>query len=176
VPNEVRKEDRCQTEFLDRTGECLLCRYLKLELDQRERVVVENDEFVGLVPFWAIWPFETLVISRRHLPAINQLSDKKQEAFADILLQLTIRYDNLFSTSFPYSMGLHHQPFNSTSSRAWHFHAHFYPPLLRSATVRKFMVGFEMLASPQQNITAETAAKRLRELPGVHYRLAITNR
>jgi len=169
LPNEVIKEDTQQRLFLETTGTCMLCKYLDLELHQQERIVVENDHFVALVPFWAVWPFETMILSRRHISSIDHLSEDESSGLSDLLHQLTIRYDNLFKTSFPYSMGFHQRPVHSKSNSEWHLHAHFYPPLLRSATVRKFMVGFEMLATPQRDITAETAAERLRSLSGIHF-------
>ena len=129
-----------------------------------------NEHFVALVPFWAVWPFETMVISRRAVGALPDLSAGERAGLADILKRLTTRYDNLFQVSFPYSMGLHQRPTDGHEHPEWHMHAHFYPPLLRSATVRKFMVGFELLGEPQRDITAESAAARLRELPEAHYR------
>ena len=132
-------------------------------------MVCQNEHFVALIPFWAIWPFETLLLPRRHFGAMDALGAEEAEALADILRAVTIRYDNLFETSFPYSMGFHPAPTDGAAHPEWHFHAHFYPPLLRSATVRKFMVGFELLGTPQRDITAESAARRLRELPATHY-------
>jgi UDPglucose--hexose-1-phosphate uridylyltransferase len=171
IPNELATEQSAQSAYFQKHGQCLLCDYLKLETAAGERIVCQNDEFIAVVPFWAVWPFETLVIPRVHVPAIDSLSAAAQAALADILKQVTTRYDNLFQVSFPYTMGFHQNPVNDGSSHPeWHFHAHFYPPLLRSATVRKFMVGYEMLASPQRDITAESAAERLRELPAEHYR------
>lgn len=170
LPNEPAKEDRNQADYWASHGRSLLADYLELELAAQERVVVQNDHFVVVVPFWAIWPFETLLISRRHLLSIDQLSNEERDALADILKRLTTRYDNIFNISFPYSMGFHQQPTDGQPHPYWHFHAHFYPPLLRSATVRKFMVGYEMLAGPQRDITPESAAGRLREMSEVHYK------
>lgn len=169
LPNEVAKEARAQAEHLARKGSCLLCDYLALERGLGERVVDENAHFVALVPFWAIWPFETLLLPRRHAGALDDFSEEESFALADMLKRLTIRYDNLFETDFPYSMGFHQRPTDGGAHPAWHFHAHFYPPLLRSANVRKFMVGFEMLGSPQRDITAEQAALRLRNVPSHHF-------
>jgi UDPglucose--hexose-1-phosphate uridylyltransferase len=121
------------------------------------------------VPFWALWPFETLVLSRRHLGAFDDLTPAEQVDLADILRRVTIRYDNLFENSFPYSMGFHQRPSDGQPHPEWHFHAHYLPPLLRSATVQKFMVGYELLATPQRDITAESAAARLREMSEEHY-------
>ncbi len=162
IPDEAAKEDRAQADFLARRGSCLLCDYLARESAARERLVCENDAFAVIVPFWAVWPFETTVIAKRHFGGLNELANDEAGAFADILKRLTTRYDNLFSAPFPYTMGLHPSPTDGPAYPHWHFHAHFYPPLLRSATVRKFMVGYEMLASPQRDMTPEAAAEMLR--------------
>jgi UDPglucose--hexose-1-phosphate uridylyltransferase len=138
-------------------------------LNAAERVVCENDRFAVIVPFWAVWPFETIVISKEHLPSMSSLDQSSRTALADILKRMTTRYDNLFRVSFPYTMGFHQQPTDDQTHPEWHLHAHYYPPLLRSATVKKFMVGYEMLAMPQRDITAESAAERLRSLPEKHY-------
>jgi UDPglucose--hexose-1-phosphate uridylyltransferase len=143
--------------------------YLALELKSGTRIVCENAHFVAVVPFWAVWPFETLVVSRRHLTDLGALGGEERDGLADILKQITTRYDNLFRASFPYTMGFHQRPTDGEAHPECHLHAHFYPPLLRSATIRKFMVGYEMLAGPQRDITAEQAAARLRELAAEHY-------
>ncbi|MGD0764316.1 MAG: UDP-glucose--hexose-1-phosphate uridylyltransferase [Roseiarcus sp.] len=169
LPNEAAKELASQTAYRAKRGGCLLCDYLKLELASGERIVCENEHFVALAPFWAVWPFETMVLPRRHFGAFDEMSAAETRGLADLLRGLTIRYDNLFEIAFPYSMGLHPSPTDGARRPEWHFHAHFYPPLLRSATVRKFMVGFEMLGSPQRDITPESAAQRLREAPTAHY-------
>ena len=169
VPDEPRREEEQQIAFQKRHAECLLCRTAALELERQDRVVLSNDHFVVVVPFWAVWPFETLVLPRRHVRSVEELTPEERDAFADVLGRVTCRYDNVFEVAFPYSMGLHQRPTDGHSHPEWHLHAHFYPPLLRSATVRKFMVGFEMLGGAQRDITPETAAKRLRELPEVHY-------
>jgi UDPglucose--hexose-1-phosphate uridylyltransferase len=169
LPNELAKEHAAQRDYLENRRSCLLCDYLATEERARERLVCENDHFVALVPFWAIWPFETLLLSRRHFSALDEQTPAESLALADVLSQLTIRYDNLFETLFPYSMGFHQRPTDGADHSHWHFHGHFYPPLLRSATVRKFMVGFELLGSPQRDITPENAAERLRELPAAHF-------
>jgi UDPglucose--hexose-1-phosphate uridylyltransferase len=161
VPNEVAKELSSLAEWRNR---CLLCEYTKLERGAGERVVEENDAFLTVVPFWAVWPFETMVIAKRHFTAMDALSDAERDALADILRRTTARYDRLFQVSFPYSMGFHQRPTDGSAHEEFHFHAHFYPPLLRSATVRKFLVGYEMLAGPQRDITPEAAAQRLREV------------
>jgi UDPglucose--hexose-1-phosphate uridylyltransferase len=167
---EPAKEQRQQEKYLQEKNRCLLCDYLNLELQIGERIVVENDSFVVLVPFWAVWPFETLLLSRQHRRSFLDLSEKEKDDLADILKRITTRYDNLFRVSFPYSAGFHQAPTDGKKHPEWHFHMHFYPPLLRSATVRKFMVGYEMLANPQRDITPEWSAEKLRSLPEVHYK------
>jgi UDPglucose--hexose-1-phosphate uridylyltransferase len=169
LPNEPRKEQISQLDYMTTHGRCLLCDYVDLEHRSGERIFCLNDHFMALVPFWAIWPFETLVVGRRHAGSIDELSDAEQRGLADILKRLTTRFDNLFETSFPYTMGFHQTPTDDERHPEWHLHIHFYPPLLRSATIRKFMVGYEMLGTPQRDITAEQAAARLRELPERHY-------
>ena len=168
LPNEAAKELAAQRAYRAERGGCLLCDYRELELAAGERLVCANEHFVALAPFWAVWPFETLVLSRRHFGAMDEMRGAETRGLADILRSLTIRYDNLFEISFPYSMGLHQSPTDGAAHPEWHFHAHFYPPLLRSATVRKFMVGFEMLASPQRDVTPESAARRLLATPATH--------
>ena len=160
LPNEIAKELRQQESY----DGCLLCDYLQIELKEGERIVCDNEHFVALVPFWAVWPFETLVLPRAHRGALPDLDRSEQRAFADMLGLLTRRYDRLFNVTFPYSMGAHQPPTDGMPHPYWHLHAHFYPPLLRSATVRKFMVGYELLAQPQRDITPESAAQRLRDL------------
>lgn len=169
VPNEPAKEIRSQTQYHDKTGSCLLCSYFELEHRSGERIVCENEHFSAIVPFWAVYPFEVMVIGRSHRSAIDEFTEPERLAFADILQRITTRYDNLFETPFPYSMGFHQKPTDGGSHDSVHFHTHLYPPLLRSATVRKFLVGFEILGSPQRDITPETAAARLRELSETHY-------
>jgi UDPglucose--hexose-1-phosphate uridylyltransferase len=164
LPNEPVKELRQQRTYAAEHGNCLLCDYLSLELRQCQRVVCENESFVALVPFWARWPFETLVLPRRHLGALPELGPIECQGLAEMLRRLTRRYDRLFAVPFPYSMGFHQRPTDDQTYPEWHLHAHFYPPLL-SATVRKFMVGYEMLGQPQRDITPEQAAERLRQLP-----------
>jgi len=143
---------------------CLLCDYLALERTSGARLVCENEGFYALVPFWAVWPFEMIVISKEHLRGMDDLSESERTALADILKRITALYDKLFQVSFPYTMGFHQRPTDGEAHPEWHLHAHFYPPLLRSATIRKFMVGYELLGMPQRDITAESAAQRLREL------------
>jgi len=172
VPTEPAKELRATKEYAQAHGSCLLCDYLRLEMKDGARIVLQNDHFIVLVPFWAVWPFETMLLARRHVGALPELSDAERDALAEIVKRLTTRYDNLFEVSFPYSMGWHQSPTDGAAhaSRETHLHAHYYPPLLRSATVRKFMVGYEMLANPQRDLTAETAAARLREMSEALYR------
>jgi UDPglucose--hexose-1-phosphate uridylyltransferase len=169
VPNVPTRELAAMRAFLNGNEKCMLCEYLNLEIEDGERIVCENDGFVAVVPYWAVWPFETMILSRRHLASLAELDDPERGHLADILRRLTIRYDNLFETEFPYSMGFHQQPTDDESHPEFHFHAHYFPPLLRSATVQKFMVGYEMLAGPQRDITAEGAAARLRNLAETHY-------
>jgi UDPglucose--hexose-1-phosphate uridylyltransferase len=169
LQNEIIKEQHTQSAWFNDHGHTLLSDYLALEASSGERIVCENQHFVTLVPFWAVWPFETMVIPRRAIAALPEMQEEERAALADILLQTVTRYDNLFEVSFPYSMGFHQAPTDGKAHPEWHFHAHFYPPLLRSATVRKFMVGYELLCTPQRDITPEAAAQRLRELPEVHY-------
>jgi UDPglucose--hexose-1-phosphate uridylyltransferase len=162
IPEAPAKELAKQGEYLQRHGHCLLCEYLEIEVAEKTRIVFENSSFVVLVPFWAVWPFEVLICSRRHVDVLPEFSSAEQADLARILKRLTTTYDRLFDAPFPYSMGFHQAPTDGVEHPEWHFHAHFYPPLLRSATIRKFMVGFEMLGEPQRDITAETAAERLR--------------
>jgi UDPglucose--hexose-1-phosphate uridylyltransferase len=165
LPNEMLKELTSMGEYLARNQACLLCDYVLTEIEKKERLICENEHFVALVPFWAVWPFEILVIGRRHMSGIDQLTEPERDAMADVLKQVTVSYDRLFTTPFPYTMGFHQRPADGKEHPEFHLHAHFYPPLLRSATVRKFMVGYEMLAMPQRDITAEQAAARLRVPP-----------
>ncbi len=163
IPNEIQKEQDSQQKYWKSHGKTLLSDYLEQELRLQQRIVTENDHFVALVPYWAIWPFETMILSKRNVASIDHFSSEEELGFADILKTLTAGYDRLFQVSFPYSMGLHQKPSDGEAHPEWHFHTHFHPPLLRSATVRKFMVGFELLAMPQRDITPESAAARLRE-------------
>jgi UDPglucose--hexose-1-phosphate uridylyltransferase len=163
-PNEPAKEQASFLAYQREHSSCLLCEYLKLEKEKSKRMVCENKEFAAIVPFWAVWPFETIVLSKRHVGSLEQLTASGRDGLADILHDVTTRYDQLFQTSFPYSMGFHQRPTDGEAHAEWHFHAHFYPPLLRSAAIRKFMVGYELLGSPQRDITPEEAASRLREV------------
>jgi UDPglucose--hexose-1-phosphate uridylyltransferase len=170
LPRFAEQEDLQQRQYADRHGKPLLCDYLHQEIAERTRIVEENTHWVMLVPYWAVWPFELLLLPRRPVLRLPDLSPQERSSLADILQRSLIRYDNLFQTSFPYSMGWHGAPYNDSDNAHWQLHAHFYPPLLRSATVRKFMVGYEMLAEPQRDLTAEQAAQRLRDTATTHYR------
>lgn len=171
LPNEPGKELTAQTAHFNEHQRPLLADYLAEEHKRKERILASNDHFTMLVPFWAVWPFETLLIAHRPgLSRLTELTSAETSALAEILKDITTRYDNLFEISFPYSMGFHQAPFDGQTHPEWLLHAHFYPPLLRSATVRKFMVGYEMLAMPQRDITPEAAADRLRSLSTVHYK------
>ncbi len=176
LPNEPNKEDAHQLAYLEKNKKPLLVDYLKAELaGNKERVVLENEHWVVVVPYWALWPFEVLLLPREHVLRIYDLSGEQRDSLADIVRRLTIKYDNLFNVSFPYSMGWHGAPTGPDLKQDmthWQLHAHYYPPLLRSATVKKFMVGYEMLGEPQRDITAEQAAERLRALPDEHYKTA----
>ncbi len=172
LPDEPAAEDTRQQAYFRAHGTPLLVDYAAQELAAGERVVVQNDHWLAVVPFWAVWPFETLLLPRRHVLRLPDLSNVEREALASVLKRLLTRYDNLFETSFPYSMGWHGAPTGDAAAqdnRHWQLHAHFYPPLLRSATVRKFMVGYEMLGEPQRDFTAERAAQRLQTVSETHY-------
>ena len=164
LPNEIMKEDSAQRYYFRKNQTPLLMDYVQLELEQQERIVVENDNWLVVVPFWAMWPFETLLLPKKHIRRLPNLNDEQRDQLAQILKELLQKYDSLFDCSFPYSMGWHAQPANNKNNEHWQLHGHFYPPLLRSATIKKFIAGFELLAEPQRDITAEWAAKKLREL------------
>ena len=173
LPNEPTKEDINQRRYFERTGKPLLFDYVEMETKIGERTVVENDFWLAVVPYWAVWPFEMMLLPKRHVGHLPELMDDERSALAEILKRLLTKYDNLFETSFPYSMGWHGAPFRGDqagSTGYWQLHAHFYPPLLRSATVKKFMVGYEMMAEAQRDITAEQAARRLQDLSERHYK------
>jgi len=170
LPNEPAKEERQQRAYFEEHGSPLLVDYADLEAVQQERIVVENENWLAVVPYWAIWPFETLLLPRRHVLRLPDLSEVERDTLAQILKHLLTKYDNLFEVSFPYSMGGHGAPTDGNDYPHWQLHAHFHPPLLRSAAVKKFMVGYEMLAEAQRDLTAEQAAEWLRILPDVHYK------
>jgi UDPglucose--hexose-1-phosphate uridylyltransferase len=167
IPVEPAKELAAQSAYWRAKQRCLLCDYIAVEQRQRERLLFENDGFIALVPYWAVWPFEILVCSRRHMGSMNDFTPEDARLLSHMLHRVTATYDKVFGVPFPYSMGFHQSPTDGGEHAEWHFHAHFYPPLLRSATVRKFMVGFEMLGNAQRDITPEIVAARLRELSGL---------
>ncbi|WP_417360460.1 UDP-glucose--hexose-1-phosphate uridylyltransferase [Galbibacter sp.] len=169
IPEEVLKKQSQQLDYWNKNSKSLLQSYLEQELELDQRILITNDHFVALIPYWAVWPYETMIIPRKHFQDIGQLNQEEETAFAAIIKELTTLYDNLFETSFPYSSGIHQRPTDGDPHQEWHFHMSFYPPLLRSAEVKKFMVGYEMFANPQRDITAESAAENLRNLPRVHY-------
>jgi UDPglucose--hexose-1-phosphate uridylyltransferase len=172
LPTQIEKTQYNLSSYYAKNNKSLLADYLAEELQREERIVLQNEHFAAVVPFWAIWPFETLIISKRDFGNIAQMSDEEIAAFADILKRITVKYDNLFNTSFPYSAGMHQTPTDGQEHPEWHFHMHFYPPLLRSATVKKFMVGYELLAEAQRDISPEKSAAMLRDLPETHYKKA----
>jgi UDPglucose--hexose-1-phosphate uridylyltransferase len=173
LPNEPFRENVRQRDYLAQHGRALLLDYADMESRMGERGVAENAHWIAVVPFWAVWPFETLLFPRTHRPGLTDLNADERESLSRILKTLLVKYDNLFETSFPYTMGWHGAPSDSDSRSHWQVHAHFYPPLLRSATVKKFMVGYEMLAEAQRDLTAERAAERLRALPNMHWKTKI---
>ena len=170
LPTLVEKTQANLLAYYEKHGKSLLTDYLSEELKKQERVVIENEHFAVVVPFWAIWPYETMIISKRHFGNITEMTAEETQAFAEILKAITVRYDNLFETSFPYSSGIHQTQTDGKPHPEWHFHMHFYPPLLRSASVKKFMVGYEMMAEAQRDISPEKSAEILRNLPETHYK------
>lgn len=170
IPTAVVKTQKSLKSYFERTGRSLLEDYLQKEIETGERIILENKSFVALVPFWAVWPYETMIISKRKAGSILEFSDAEKYDLAGIIKNLTIKYDNLFEISFPYSAGIHQSPTDGLSHPEWHFHMHFFPPLLRNAEVKKFMVGYEMLAEAQRDITPEQSAEILKNLSSVHYK------
>ncbi len=170
VPNEPSKKTKSFTTYQEKNNSNLLVDYLQQELKKDKRILYENEHFVALIPFWAIWPFETMILPKRHIKSVLELSDDEKNSFADAYKSLTVLYDNLFETSFPYSAGIHQAPTDGKPHNEWQMHFVFYPPLLRSATVKKFMVGYEMLGNPQRDITPEQAATMLQKVSKVHYK------
>jgi len=170
LPTEAEKEDRHQRRYYEEKRKILLKEYMAQEQKEFSRIVIENSDWVALVPFWAVWPYETLLLPRRHILRLTKLKETERQSLAEILKALLVRYDNLFETAFPYTMGWHGAPNDAADYSHWQLHAHFYPPLLRSATIRKFMVGYEMLAEAQRDFTPEGAAQRLREMPDIHFK------
>jgi len=171
LPTLVQKTHDNLLHYYRRRNHTLLEDYLKQEMAKDERIVINNEHFVALVPFWAIWPFETMIVSKRAVSKITDFTSDEVSDYAKTLKQLTSKYDNVFNTSFPYSSGIHQAPTDGEDHLEWHFHMHFYPPLLRSATVRKFMVGYEMMGESQRDITPEKSADLLRSLSDVHYKM-----
>lgn len=170
LPVEQAKENQKMKEYYTKHGRSILTDYLELECKKKERIILENDSFVVLVPFWAVWPFETMIVSKEHKRSLLDLTEKEKNDLASIMRIILIKYDNMFNISFPYSGGIHQKPTDGKEHPEWHFHLHFYPPLLRSATIKKFMVGYELLGNPQRDITAEQAAERLRNLSTERYK------
>lgn len=171
IPSNVLKTQESLKKYFDEKGKSLLEDYVKKELEINERIILENEDFVAVVPFWAVWPYETMVVSKRKIENLIEFSQDEKLSLASILKDLTTKYDNLFEVSFPYSAGIHQSPTDHKPHAEWHFHMHFYPPLLRSAEVKKFMVGYEMLAEPQRDVTPEQSADILKSLSNIHYRL-----
>lgn len=170
VPSEPSKKTIKQKAYFDKFGKTLLEDYVAKEIEKKDRLLAENETFAAIIPFWAVWPFEAMIVPKRAVSNILELTDQEKTDFADMYKTLTVMYDNLFEVSFAYSAGIHQAPTDGQDYPEWHLHMMFYPPLLRSASIKKFMVGYEMLATPQRDITAEGAAQRLRELPKVHYK------
>ena len=172
LPNEIERKEKNLKFYYQKHGSNLLVDYVQAELKEDTRIVVETEHWVAVVPYWAAWPFETMLLPKTHIRRLSELNHKQRDDLAVAIKKLTSRYDNLFQCSFPYSMGWHYAPFfeSGTDLNHWQLHALFYPPLLRSATVRKFMVGYEMLAESQRDLTAEQAAIRLRSLSDIHYK------
>ncbi|KAA3656734.1 MAG: UDP-glucose--hexose-1-phosphate uridylyltransferase [Calditrichaeota bacterium] len=171
LPNEVFKENSSQADYYIENGSVLLMDYLQAELKENDRIVLENDDWAVLVPFWAVWPFETLLLPKKSVMRLPELNSNQMDNLADILKRILTKYDNLFNISFPYTMGWHGAPNDSSDNSHWLLHAHFHPPLLRSSTVKKFMVGFELMAESQRDFTPEEAAERLRNCSEVHYKI-----
>lgn len=170
IPSLVARTQGNFKAYFEKTGKSLLSDYIQQELEKRERIILENEDFVAVVPFWAVWPYETMVVSKRKIENLIQFSETEKLSLASIIKDLTTKYDNLFEMSFPYSAGIHQSPTDGELHPEWHFHMHFYPPLLRNAEVKKFMVGYEMLAEAQRDITPEQSAEILKNLSTVHYK------
>lgn len=168
IPEVVLKKQHQQEKHWNKHKRSLLSDYIQQELEKDDRIILKNKHFVAIIPYWAVWPYETMIVPLKHYQHINQLNEEEEQAYASILKDLTTIYDNLFETSFPYSSGIHQSP-TDVEHPEWHFHMSFYPPLLRSATVKKFMVGYEMFANPQRDITAEQAAETLKALDTIHF-------
>lgn len=169
IPTETLRKQHHQKEYYMRNNSSLLLNYIEQELKIGTRIICQNNSFVALIPFWAIWPYETMIIPKKHYRNILELSKKEVTDYATILKILTTKYDNLFNISFPYSSGIHQAPTNNNKNNEWHMHMSFYPPLLRSNNIKKFMVGYEMFAEPQRDITPEHAAEKLRNCSETHF-------
>lgn len=169
IPTEILKKQNNFKKFYENNNQSMLLAYIKKELELKERIIYENESFVALVPFWAVWPYESMIITKNHRKSILELNEKEVTDYANILKILTTKYDNLFQTSFPYSTGIHQAPTNNEQNKEWHMHMSFYPPLLRSASIKKFMVGYEMFGEPQRDITPEQAAESLRNCSNTHF-------
>ena len=169
IPTEILKKQNNFKKFYENNNQSMLLAYIKKELELKERIIYENESFVALVPFWAVWPYESMVITKNHRKSILELNEKEVTDYANILKILTTKYDNLFQTSFPYSTGIHQAPTNNEQNKEWHMHMSFYPPLLRSSNIKKFMVGYEMFGEPQRDITPEQAAESLRNCSKTHF-------
>lgn len=169
IPQELLSELKSSKDYFDKKKKCLLCSYLKMELEKKERIISKNDNFVVLVPYWAVWPFETMILPLFHCSQLIEMTKEQKEDFASIIKEITTRYDNIFNVSFPYSMGIHQSPVKDVKSESFHLHVHFYPPLLRSSSIKKFFVGYEMLGEPQRDITPEKAAKIIQEVSSIHF-------
>ena len=169
IPTDILKKQNNFKKFYKNNNQSMLLAYIKKELELKERIIYENESFVVLVPFWAVWPYESMVITKNHRKSILELNEKEVTDYANILKILTTKYDNLFQTSFPYSTGIHQAPTNNEQNKEWHMHMSFYPPLLRSASIKKFMVGYEMFGEPQRDITPEQAAESLRNCSKTHF-------
>lgn len=172
LPTIVSKKQLNMSNYYDTYRTNLLLDYVNREIESQDRVVAQNDDWVVVVPYWASWPFETMLLPRFFVTKMTELTTEQQASLAQILKIITIKYDNLFNCSFPYSMGWHGAPYDNEAHPEWLLHASFFPPLLRSATVRKFMVGYEMMAETQRDLTPEQAAQRLREVSNIHYKEA----
>ena len=170
IPSIIAKTQENLKKYFEKNGTSLLEDYIKKELEINERIILENEDFVAIVPFWAVWPYETMIVSKRKLENLLQFSEAEKQSLASMIKDVTTKYDNLFEISFPYSAGIHQSPTDGDPHPEWHFHMHFYPPLLRNAEVKKFMVGYEMLAEPQRDITPEQSAQVLKGLSVVHYK------
>ncbi|HEY8937039.1 MAG TPA: UDP-glucose--hexose-1-phosphate uridylyltransferase [Cyclobacteriaceae bacterium] len=170
IPVEPFKKQANQLACFKQKGHTLLADYIQIEQRQQQRIVFENDHFITIVPFWATWPFETMIIPKRPMARITEMTADERNSFAEAYKRIAVRYDNLFEISFPYSAGIHQAPTDGAEHPEWHWHMSFYPPLLRSATVKKFMVGYEMLANPQRDVTPEFSAAKLRSLSEIHFK------